>query len=43
MDHTERAEDTQDRRLRVLKRVAVVGFYVTLFAYAIILGLSGRF
>jgi hypothetical protein len=43
MDHTERAEDNEDRGLRLLKRIAVVGFYVTLFAYAIILGLSGRF
>lgn len=32
-----------DKRYRILRRIAVTGFYVTLFAYAVLLGMSGRF
>lgn len=39
-----REEPTElDWKFRLLKRIAVTAAYATLFAYALLLGLSGRF
>lgn len=40
-----RKEDSDDETVlyRVLRRIAIIAAYATLFGYALMLGLSGRF